>query len=205
MKKFFPLALAALFIGLGVILRGQMPKPYVWILTFPVFAAALACLAVFVKVALVRYVLLGLMSIFVAFGVFEAYLCLGERAQEDSHMRSVPIEELRKEKNRPDLQEHQSNITYNDPVLGYRPKPMRVQTATRVLYDDTVVYDAIYSTLDSGWRITPQHPDAEHAVVLFGCSYVFGYGLNDEDTLHYKLAVKLGENHQVYNLSLIHI
>lgn len=201
MKKYIPLILAVVFIGLGVILRDKMPKPYVWILTFPAFAAAFACFAAFAQSSLLKYLCIGLMSLLLAMGVFEAYLCLGERIQEETHVRKVSIEEIRKERNRPDLQDYQSNLTFNDPVLGYRPKPMKVQTATKLMYDDKVIYDAVYSTLETGWRVTPQHPEAEYAVVIFGCSYVFGYGLNDEETFPYKMGEMLGEHYQVFNFA----
>lgn len=90
--------------------------------------------------------------------------------------------------------------TTKDPVLGYRPHQKEFRVGAVKLYsEDDVIYNVVYSFLPSGWRVTPQHPNASKAVVFFGCSFTFGEGLDDADSFPYKVGKKLGKDYQVYN------
>ncbi|MDR0339173.1 MAG: hypothetical protein LBH65_02725, partial [Desulfovibrio sp.] len=62
-----------------------------------------------------------------------------------------------------------------------------------------IVYSVTYGVLPSGWRVTPQHPEASTAVVVFGCSFAFGEGLEDEQSFPWQLAERLGPGYQVFN------
>ncbi len=65
-----------------------------------------------------------------------------------------------------------------------------------------LVYDATYTSNELGNRITPKNPNAKTAVLLFGCSFTIGEGIQDQETFAYKLGQKLGEQYQVFNLGL---
>jgi hypothetical protein len=80
------------------------------------------------------------------------------------------------------------------------------QTKVVIQAGDEPAYEVIYSSFPDewgltpyGWRVTPQHPEAEKAVVFFGCSFTFGFAINDTDTYPYKAAEMLGPEYQVYN------
>lgn len=90
-------------------------------------------------------------------------------------------------------------VLRNDPAVGYRPKKGGARIAARKECGGERVYDVVYSTLPSGWRATPQHPEADEAVLLFGCSFTWGEGLNDRDTIAWQLADRLGDKVQVFN------
>jgi hypothetical protein len=76
----------------------------------------------------------------------------------------------------PGVAECLSNIQ-PDPLLGYGPKPEQSRTSCLRAIGDVPVYDIIVTTLDSGWRITPQRgAKARTAVLFLGCSYTFGDG-----------------------------
>ncbi len=62
-----------------------------------------------------------------------------------------------------------------------------------------VIYDRVYTIDERGHRITPHHPDAKVAVLIFGGSYAFGEGLADEESLCYRIGEILGQNYQVFN------
>lgn len=93
----------------------------------------------------------------------------------------------------------------SDPLLGASLKKGPWKAAHRRVYgpQEKPAYDVIYSVNEQGRRITPEWgKKAESAVLLFGCSYTFGMGVNDKDTYAWKLAEGLGEKYQVINLGV---
>jgi hypothetical protein len=77
--------------------------------------------------------------------------------------------------------------------IGSVPRP-GVHTARKLTSTGELVYDVRYSIGDDGFRVTPGAgvPGAGR-VNVFGCSMVFGEGLNDRDTLPAQLKQKLGD------------
>jgi len=71
------------------------------------------------------------------------------------------------------------------PDLGYRPKAAVTTTATRYAPDGEVVYEVVYTMDREGRRAVPRSSSAapRRAVAFFGCSFTFGEGLRDEETL----------------------
>ena len=92
--------------------------------------------------------------------------------------------------------------TQPDPVLGYGPVPPKPGTPpvrSRRILNGEVLYDVQYTAGVTGWRATPQHPDATRAVLFFGCSYTMGEGVNDDESYPYIVGQLLGSQYQVYN------
>lgn len=85
-----------------------------------------------------------------------------------------------------------------DADIGYAPVP-NSKVQSHVVRDGKEVYNVTYTLNDKGWRVTPEAPDADTAVLLFGCSFTFGEGLNDKETLAWKLGEELGPRYKVYN------
>lgn len=72
--------------------------------------------------------------------------------------------------------------------------------AHRDLYYDRVLYDVRYTLNERGHRITPEANSEPMADVLtFGCSYTFGFGLENEQTWPWQLAIDLGPEWRVEN------
>lgn len=66
-----------------------------------------------------------------------------------------------------------------------------------------LLYDVTYTTGADGWRVVPGNsggPYAKH-LALFGCSFTFGIGLNDDQTLASQIAQRVPEDH-VYNFGV---
>ena len=83
--------------------------------------------------------------------------------------------------------------------LGYKHLPNTKLTEIKY-HKDELIYRATY-TLDShGRRSTPSlnHNTAEVAVIFVGCSYAFGIGVNDEETLPWQFSL-LRPEFAVYN------
>ena len=83
---------------------------------------------------------------------------------------------------------------YHDPSSGYRRDYGRqtdigsqanpgIHTSRLVTSDGEVIYDVIYSIGEDGFRVTPQSISKSKHVNFFGCSFTFGEGLNDNQTL----------------------
>lgn len=80
-------------------------------------------------------------------------------------------------------------FTRND--LGSAAKP-GVHAIAKTAQDGTVIYDVKYSIGADGFRVTPfAAPPGARRINFFGCSYTFGEGLQDDQTLPYHVA-KLG-------------
>lgn len=81
-----------------------------------------------------------------------------------------------------------------------QPEHPSASYAHRDLYYDDVLYDVRYTLNEHGHRITPKADDNPVADVLtFGCSYTFGYGLENEQTWPWQLAIDLGPQWKVEN------
>ena len=73
--------------------------------------------------------------------------------------------------------------------LGFQAPPGR-HTSKKITSDGEVVYDVTYTIGEDGFRVTPQSDSDIHIRVnFFGCSLLFGEGLNDNETLPYFLHV----------------
>ena len=89
-------------------------------------------------------------------------------------------------------------LRYDD-VVGPKGAPnVRVRSVKRI--DGDVIYDATYTTDEFGRRIAyaSQPPKRERFLAFFGCSYTFGEGLEDDETLPWQVAA-MAPKHRVYN------
>jgi len=93
-----------------------------------------------------------------------------------------------------------------DEILGYAGgKNIRVN-ATKY-YQEKVVYSVTYTDNRYGSRISPHDimtfPGAGYIlydnVVFFGCSFMVGQGVNDNETLPYQFEELSGESYRAYN------
>lgn len=80
----------------------------------------------------------------------------------------------------------------DDPNLGRRNRPSaEVRHIQRT--DKTLIFDSIYSFDEYGRRYAEiKNPEQRKKfLILYGCSYTYGEGLNDNQTLNYFLSKKL--------------
>jgi hypothetical protein len=91
------------------------------------------------------------------------------------------------------------NFFQDDSLLGYKPQP-NTQVNSIKRQGDEILYSVTYSIDQHSRRVTPQ-PDEDSRskfMLLFGDSFTFGEGVNDDDTLAYHLA-QLAPGYRVYN------
>lgn len=65
------------------------------------------------------------------------------------------------------------------------------------------IYDVKYSMLDNFVRFTDGNSFSENAYIFLGCSFTFGDGLNDNQTLPYYFSKLMNFNENVLNLGII--
>lgn len=85
-------------------------------------------------------------------------------------------------------------------ILGYRPRANTDIHAVRTL-DNTLVYDARYGINKHALRISPASSNNPNApcLLMFGGSFTFAEGLQDEQTLPNQLALQSGGKYRVFN------
>ena len=90
-----------------------------------------------------------------------------------------------------------------DEALGSKHLP-NVQVSVRNKVHGKLVYDVKYSTDAYGRRITPvEHPELRTNFLLFmGCSFTFGQGVNDHETLPFYVA-RLAPTYNPYNYGVM--
>ena len=77
------------------------------------------------------------------------------------------------------------DIKYEKSFLGY--KPISGKQHHKIISNNSTILDAHYTIGDKGFRLTPQknNLNKEKVFNFFGGSFVFGWGLNDNETLPY--------------------
>jgi hypothetical protein len=90
-------------------------------------------------------------------------------------------------------------FTTEDPILGYKPVPNNHVTVTKIL-GTSQVYRATYTIDQFGRRCLPLDNNTmanSGYICLFGCSFTFGEGVEDDETLSYFLAKQTST--RIYN------
>lgn len=89
-----------------------------------------------------------------------------------------------------------------DDVTGYKPSP---NTKARQIKrtKNEIIFDVIYTFDELGRRTTPvkKIKSQNKYISLFGCSFTYGHGLNDNETLNYYIA-SLQKNYYPYNYGI---
>lgn len=58
------------------------------------------------------------------------------------------------------------------------------QWKTKLTLEDSLIFDVVQTIDNNGFRLTPQRiTSVQSPVLFFGCSFTFGHGLNDDETL----------------------
>lgn len=130
-----------------------------------------------------------------ALGFNAAFVCLALAATELYLSAGEPVSyHSRLEVRYPD------GYIVEDDVLGYVPAPNAVAHTT-AHWDGTPLYDVVYTIDADGLRIAPSHEprDGDGCLLFFGGSFIFGEGVNDHETLPFRVGVETGGLHRVYN------
>lgn len=90
------------------------------------------------------------------------------------------------------------DLFHPDPELGWVMQKSAMAEDDAYLDPGHVEWRAVYHTDENGGRAVPGRPSSGPALLLFGCSFTFGHGLDDADTIAAELQRKL-PNARVFN------
>jgi len=87
-----------------------------------------------------------------------------------------------------------------DDVLGYAPRKGTLTHASRT-DGKGLLYDVTYTIDSNGLRVSPpwQKDHVAGTVLFFGCSFTYGEGLRDQETLAYQVGTQSGGRYRTFN------
>ncbi len=167
-------------------------------LVFVCFSFALVCLYLAIKSASpdLRSIWIYSLAISTAIGLAEIWFQEPIQALVQTHHKKKYPDTIHDLK---DLGPAKASRTF-DPNLGFvLPKNVQVQDTATIL--GRRIYDVKISFGPEGLRTVPERPErgTKACVLFFGCSFVFGWGLNDDETLPAYTSRLLGSGYQVTN------
>jgi hypothetical protein len=88
-----------------------------------------------------------------------------------------------------------------DPFVGYKPAANYREEAKKTV-DGELSYSVVYTTDSNGYRITPDPSDSasSECLLFLGCSYTWGAGVNDDESMPYLVASLTGK--KTYNMGV---
>jgi hypothetical protein len=171
---------AALLVGVGAF--AFLPDPFIW-------AGAAWCLVLPVAALGAqsrsgRGLSLGLAILVLPTTAAEVLLTRRERRNllPECSLQSVPPQGL---------------VEGVHELLGHAPVPGRELRSIKRCSGE-VVYDVEYTIDERGLRISPRS-DAPAAALFFGCSYTFGEGVKDEESMPWQVGLRVAEELRVDN------
>jgi hypothetical protein len=150
--------------------------------------------AIFIKNKKLKFLCITLFAVFIAIGFSELILTLKSKsAVEDTS--SYPFADL--------LFIPHKFISYNRDiyVINKKDKQKRGYANRAPAIGETVFYDVICGTYCNGFRYTKNNPDSNENYIFLGCSFMFGAGLNDDQTLPYYFSKQMNFEKNVLNCS----
>jgi hypothetical protein len=88
----------------------------------------------------------------------------------------------------------------SDDNFGWSPPKGKV-LPTQSYYGDKLIWDVKYTINEDGWRVSPdESKQCEESALFFGCSFVYGEGLQDHETMPY--LVGLQSRRRAYNFAI---
>ncbi|MEJ2615282.1 MAG: hypothetical protein P8Z35_09995, partial [Ignavibacteriaceae bacterium] len=90
-----------------------------------------------------------------------------------------------------------------DRFLGYAPKK-GIQISETKYYKDKLIFRAKYLFDENGLRISPPFvvSEVKGCVLFFGCSFTYGQGVNDSETMPYQVGIKSHGKYHIYNFGV---
>lgn len=173
-------------VAIPVVCFKYLTPPYVWIgCGYLIIATGLLF---FVTSTRSKVLLVNLVAIIGTVTGFEWYL-YANRPYKEGRIENV----------------YDSKYTIYHPDLGYTLGASQSRPDVTKYLDNKLIYKVHYSTNEHGLR---RSMGGERAKGYFGCILVyggscsFGEGLNDEETLPWRIDVLTGRRHRVYNFGL---
>ncbi len=158
--------------------------PYVWISAcwFLVFLYAMLSS----RRSLIKAVWFNIGIIILSFGLFEAYLWVRGPAEYRYEQNSTKETRWKKHD-----------------FLGQVPIE-NDQVKVKKYYGKELIWDTVYTIDPHGLRMSPPDKGGDdiRSILFFGGSFMFGWGLNDTETMPYQVGLKTNGNFRIYNFGV---
>lgn len=163
---------------------GRVPLPQLWGVT--VWSVACFVAMLLSRSRPMRILLFNVGAVLLIAAVAEAYVRWTDESAESRHARLE--------------MSHPEVLYIPDDTLGYRPAADS-RTSARFSFDDRLIYDIAYTFDGEGLRVglPAQTGDDDSCVLFFGCSYTFGAGVNDDQTMPYLVGLEAKGRYRVRN------
>jgi hypothetical protein len=171
-------------LALSLALLKYVRFPCIWIAL--VIIGGLVFEAVCSKSRVTRRFLVSTIAVVLAIGVCEAYFLILTTWQGHDYWCEI---------------KYPRGYFQRDDLLGTVPAPDFVASSIRRTCGKKVLYEVTYSIGLSGLRVGPprQGEVSAGAVLFFGGSFTFGEGVNDDETLPYRVNELLDGKYRTYN------
>ena len=178
-------SLLLIAVAASLLILMAAPAPFFWI--WLTWAAALFATVFCVRGAWLRPILFNLGFVACLLAAAEAYLIIHEYTGTT----------------------FSDGFVVDDPVLGRAPaKGMQAHAfkagpAGLFHRPAGVLFDVNYTIDSNGLRVAPpwRQDDLAGTVLFFGCSFTFGEGLNDSETLPYQVGIQSGGRYRTFNFA----
>jgi hypothetical protein len=139
--------------------------------------------------------LINVALVILGLGLFETYFWLQPKPQSHGEgVRTTFVNSNSKAK----------TLSRQDKILGYAPHRDN-ETSVRKYWEDQVIVDATYTIDSNGIRLSPPWDNREDAssVLFFGCSITFGEGVEDYETMPYRVGIACSGKYRIYNFGFV--
>lgn len=163
---------------------------YEFVFIFLLFFLVFLLIAMFIKQKTIKKITFLLFSVFFILFVFEFVLSFfNNKAITDFHKEYINVKgicNLKKDKHIKILFNNQTYDFYNRNFDGFK--------------DCSIVFNSEYTVYDNtSLRYTKCNKDSDQVYIFFGCSLIFGLGINDDETLPYYFSKKFNFEKNIIN------
>ena len=173
-------------VAIPVVCFKYLTPPYVWIgCGYLILATGLLF---FVTSTRSKVVLVNLVAMIATLTGFEGYL-YANRSYKDGRIENL----------------YDDKYSIYHPDLGYTLAANQNRPNVTKYIDNKLIYKVHYSINEHGLRRAMGEDRAKGyfgCILVYGGSFSFGEGLNDEETLPWRIDVLTGRRHRVYNFGL---
>ncbi len=91
------------------------------------------------------------------------------------------------------------------PAKGMQAKAVEIDSIDLFHYPVRKISDTVYTVDSNGLRVAPPYSNSDLAgtALFFGCSYTFGAGLKDDETLPYQVGIQSEGRYRTFNFAFV--
>lgn len=168
-----------------------------------IFSTAILSIALYFlsKKESIKTVAINLLIIFISLFLIESFLVSSEALSKYKKRNNKTTYTIVDRDTKKEINESKTYLKTLHEKLGYGPIPNSIISAKKIA-DGDVIYDAHYTIDKYGHRITSDEATCncdKKAVLFFGCSFTYGEGIEDNQTLPFIFNLESQKKYSVFN------